>query len=344
VLLDKRDAFDLPNMKAPVQPEATPETLTVKEYLDGWVTRRRARNGQPIRDQSRALLAQQLLPIIRDYGSLPITELDEHHIESVYAFMRATGLAEGTIHNTAVAIGSALADACKGRNPILTFNPMTMVSERPSNQRTRELMILTVEDIQALLTESNATPYASIFRFLAWTGARLGEAVGLKWDSVDLDRARITIRRSLNTRTGLGPTKTGKNRQIAISPATVTLLREVMADQLVEKMKAPDGSNGRSLYDDQGYVFANPLGKPRTHSEMERGWQVIRARANRKEAHIHDLRHAHASHLLAAGENPADVSERLGHSLNTLLTTYAHSIPGRDVRLASTVDSLFGGK
>jgi site-specific recombinase XerD len=57
----------------------------------------------------------------------------------------------------------------------------------------------------------------------------------------------------------------------------------------------------------------------------------------------HDLRHHHASVLLAEGVNPAKVAERLGHDLTTLLSTYAHVLPRDDDRVRGIIDATLGG-
>ncbi len=56
----------------------------------------------------------------------------------------------------------------------------------------------------------------------------------------------------------------------------------------------------------------------------------------------HDLRHHHASILLSAGVSPALVTERLGHDVKTLMTTYAHVIRNDDERVRSIVDQTLG--
>ena len=56
---------------------------------------------------------------------------------------------------------------------------------------------------------------------------------------------------------------------------------------------------------------------------------------------MHDLRHTHASHLLAAGVNPRVVSERLGHSsVSFTLDTYGHVMPGQQADAAAAVAAL----
>jgi integrase len=58
---------------------------------------------------------------------------------------------------------------------------------------------------------------------------------------------------------------------------------------------------------------------------------------------LHDLRHTHASLLLADGEPVKTVSERLGHASATItLQVYAHTMPGDEKRAASRFAALVG--
>jgi integrase len=56
-----------------------------------------------------------------------------------------------------------------------------------------------------------------------------------------------------------------------------------------------------------------------------------------------DLRHGHATALLAAGVHPKVASERLGHSRVALtLDTYSHVIPGMQEDAVARIDAVFG--
>lgn len=58
---------------------------------------------------------------------------------------------------------------------------------------------------------------------------------------------------------------------------------------------------------------------------------------------MHDLRHTHASLLLADGEPIPQVSARLGHGdVATTLRIYAHAIPGNERSAADRMDEMFG--
>ena len=57
----------------------------------------------------------------------------------------------------------------------------------------------------------------------------------------------------------------------------------------------------------------------------------------------HDLRHSHATQLLARGVHPKVVQERLGHAnVATLLRIYAHSLPGIQAAAVDAVQAMYG--
>ena len=54
---------------------------------------------------------------------------------------------------------------------------------------------------------------------------------------------------------------------------------------------------------------------------------------------LHDLRHSHATHLLASGIHPKVAQERLGHaSVAITLDLYSHVLPGMQAEAADRVD------
>ena len=68
-----------------------------------------------------------------------------------------------------------------------------------------------------------------------------------------------------------------------------------------------------------------------------------------KWAHLHTLRHTHATYLLEGGANPREVQQRLGHSSVTVtMGIYGHVLPGRGAELArgfdESIDDVTGRK
>ncbi len=69
-------------------------------------------------------------------------------------------------------------------------------------------------------------------------------------------------------------------------------------------------------------------------------WEKLVARSGLRRIRFHDLRHAHATHLLASGVHPKIASERLGHSsVGITLDLYSHVTKGMQVDAAALVDA-----
>ena len=59
-----------------------------------------------------------------------------------------------------------------------------------------------------------------------------------------------------------------------------------------------------------------------------------------KKIRLHDLRHSHATHMLAAGVHPKIAQERLGHSsVSVTIDLYSHILPGMQAEAVSLVDA-----
>jgi integrase len=124
-------------------------------------------------------------------------------------------------------------------------------------------------------------------------------------------------------------------RAVALSPTTVQLLRTHRREQLEGRLLAG------SAYVDRDLVFASALGTPLEPGTIARTWRRVLTAADVGHVRWHDLRHAHATLMLASGIHPKVVSERLGHaSVNITLDTYSHVMPGLQAAAAQALDHI----
>ena len=94
-------------------------------------------------------------------------------------------------------------------------------------------------------------------------------------------------------------------------------------------------------YDDRGLVVAKENGEPIHPHTFSQTFERLIAKAGLRTIRLHDLRHTHATHLLAAGVNVKIVSERLGHaSTSFTLDVYGHVMPGQLADAAAAVANL----
>ncbi|MET9247127.1 site-specific integrase [Nonomuraea sp. NPDC003709] len=126
-------------------------------------------------------------------------------------------------------------------------------------------------------------------------------------------------------------------RIVPIPPELVVILRGHL-------LTFPPAFDGRLFYDgpDRGKV---PGGVYRSV------WRRARKAALNPDEHAsevarrpYDLRHANASMLIAAGVDTAEIARRLGHSIRTLLTTYAHWIKGGEDAANARIEAALSGE
>ncbi len=88
---------------------------------------------------------------------------------------------------------------------------------------------------------------------------------------------------------------------------------------------AASAARSGDVWRDQGLVFPGPTGELLPTSTVDDHWRRELAASGLAVLRFHDLRHTHATLLLAVGVHPKIVSERLGHAnMSMALDTYSH--------------------
>jgi integrase len=273
--------------------------------------------------------------VVRRFGRLPVRDLSGRMIDAWYAELETKGMSAETIGHWHAVLRAMLRQAER-------WDMVDQVATRkasPPQARTRRVKAPTVGAVQVLL-ESASGDLRALLRLKAATGMRRGEICGLRWDDIAGDRVRI-VRAVIEPRGGGLVVKVPKTEQsarvIRIDPGTVQVLAEHRA-ALEEQAR----QLGAELVAD-AYVFPNlarsPIGRrPRAPSWVSKEWARLRGGA---PIRLHDLRHWHATQLLAAGRSPAAVAERLGHSkVTTTLDIYSHAVERDDEQSAELIGSL----
>lgn len=159
------------------------------------------------------------------------------------------------------------------------------------------------------------------------TGLRQGELLGLRWADVDLDAGTISVQRSLDADGTFNPPKRDKSRRtVRLTAQAVEALRSHKAAQNEERLRLG------SLWEDQGLVFPNTVGRPMDHNNLyHRGFKTLLKKADLdgQGFTFHSLRHTCATLLLSKNVNPKIVQEMLGHAtISQTMDTYSHVLPG----------------
>lgn len=214
----------------------------------------------------------------------------------------------------------------------ITESPMEKVATPRIVDSDDDKVYLSIREVELLADEcgrvSGNMVDATLVRFLAYTGLRVGEALALRVDDVDWDRRRVRVARTW-TDDGkggqvIGPPKNGKPRWAAMPVAVMELLRPLA-----------DGQAG------DAWLFRAVRGGPIwLHNWRSRVWYAAVRDAGMEDegVTIHSLRHTYASIAIAAGADVKTLQRQLGHSSATItLDTYAGLWPERLGEVADAV-------
>lgn len=186
------------------------------------------------------------------------------------------------------------------------------------------------------------------FHVAAYTGARRGELLHLRWSDVDLEGKQITIRGSASFISGErveGTTKSGRKRVVSLDARTVQVFRAQRSQQAADKLQL--GPEWRGVGD---YVFTTGWGEPIHPDTLSSLFPILIKRYNQANpdrslppARLHDLRHVHATTLLLAGVPVHVVAARLGHADPSItLRVYAHVIRAAEASAADAFAQAIG--
>ena len=320
--------------------------VTVTEYLDDWIDSHAMEIKPRTLLDYRACIRLYVTPRI---GHLPIQAIRPSTITKLYRDLLASGgrdghpLAVATVTHLHAVLRKAFRDAVIV-DELIGSNPVER-AKRPRAQAQEPGTVWTIAQLRAFLATARQHRLFAFFHVAAYTGARRGELLNLRWTDIDLDAKKITITGSTAVIGGErvnGTTKSGRTRVLSIDDDTVAVLRQRKADQAAEQLQAGDSWRGTK----DGYVFTTGWGEPvypdtvtslmtkviRAHNEPDQG---SRPKDQLPHARLHDLRHLHATTLLLSGVPVHVVAARLGHADPAItLRVYAHVIRSAETAAA----------
>lgn len=272
-----------------------------------------------------------VIPVL---GQVRLQELTTHQVDQFYVSLRQSGratkrgkgdpLAPRTVTYVHTILSAALDDAvAKG---LLVRNPAKAATSPRDTTSATWRRTWTAKELAAFLAGVQGHRRGPVFSFLALTGCRRGEALGLRWRDVDLARRRAVIRQQIGEVAGRvierDSTRGGSGRNIALDPGLVELLESYRARRDADRALLGPG------YEDRELVFANEDGSARYPEGLSRVFVTQAGRLGLPRIRSHDLRHTWATLALQNSVHPKVVQERLGHAnITTTRQAYSHVIP-----------------
>ncbi|MCE2692183.1 MAG: site-specific integrase [Rubrivivax sp.] len=196
---------------------------------------------------------------------------------------------------------------------------------KPLRLRKTDVEPFTLEQVQQMLATVRPD-WRNYFTVRFFTGMRTGEAHGLKWKYVDLDKRLILIRETFV----LGEDEYTKTDSSQRDIRMTQVVFEALQDQYLATAKLSE------------YVFCNREGKPLDNDNFgSRVWYPLLRHLGLKKRRPYQMRHTAATLWLASGEAPEWIARQLGHSSTEMLfRVYSRYVPNLTRQDGSAIDRL----
>jgi type 1 fimbriae regulatory protein FimE len=171
---------------------------------------------------------------------------------------------------------------------VIELRPTTVLTTRVRKPVADRREYLTEDEVEKLM-KAAPTPRDGAMILVAYThGLRVSELVHLRWSQIDLDSARIAIKRLKGSEDGVQPLRG----------------REIRALKALKRSQ-PIGSQ---------FVFLSYQGAPMTRQAFDKMLRTAGTKAGIPDVHAHLLRHGCGYRLVNMGLDTLSLAAYLGHA------------------------------
>jgi integrase len=307
-----------------------PTRQTFEEYARAWLAR------QDVRPRTHELYVWALeCHLLPRFGQRPLAQITSEEVAGLIADMRKRGLKGWTITSALRPLSIMCGEAA--RKGGIATNPVSQLDrrERPKHDDQRDKRILTLAEMRALVDHADSDEYRALLELLIVSGVRIGEALGLSVADLDSRHSLVRVEYQLGRDGSRQPLKTDESRRAVDIPPQ--LMRRLL--KLVD--------NRGARFTPNGLVFAsrNGTGLERKVAREALKRAAKAAKLSDPQPTLHDLRHSHASMLIAMDFSVVEVQRRLGHRKPDItLRIYAHEWKYRDAQrsqIGRQIDRIF---
>jgi integrase len=288
--------------------------LSVAQYLDRWLDSIMGTVRESTWVRHEINVRVHLKPAL---GRVRLGKLNPLQVQSFYRCKLDEGQSAASVLKIHSTLSKSLKQAVRWR--LVPVNScLAVVLPRITKP---EIQPLDADQMKALLEASRGTDSYALWVLMATTGVRVGEALGLRWDDLNLEARTLRINRTVYRGVSSLPKTDSSRRTIKLCKLATEALK-----QHPQKCE---------------WVFPTSIGTTINVNNLRyRTWKQLLERAGLPSGtRIHDLRHSAATLLLSKGVPIKVVSELLGHSdVSITLSIYAHVLPDMQDGAAKTMD------
>lgn len=310
------------------------ETSTLARFLESWLADSVKARVKPRTYEGYELIVRKHL--VPGLGHVRLVKLTPQEVQRFLATRSDAGLAPKTVDGIKRVLRAALSDA--ERFGLVARNVAKLVRS-PRGPRV-EVQIFDAAQARQLIAACEHHRLGALFTTALACGLRIGEALALTWEHVDLQERRLVVSRSLQRQKGTGlvlvePKSRKSRRTLTLPTLVVDRLKRHRTAQLKERLLA--GGN----WQPRGFVFTTPVGTPLDICNVHKVWHGLLRDAGLPRRRIHGLRHSCATLLMAQGSSLQEIAALLGHSqISVTVDFYGHLAGELIAGMATKMDEI----
>ena len=264
------------------------------------------------------LLDTHILP---EFGDMPLKYISSASVYSFSEKLKQQGLSPRTIKNLLILFHSILRYGEKQG-----YLNLSQLEFRYPKINTSPFQLISHEHLIKLITVLSAedSEFSIGILLCIYTGIRVGELSGIRWEDIDFDKKLLHIRRTISRIKNLdysGESDEEPKTVLMIGPPkSVSSIRDIpIPDFLLKKMK-------RIAAEPDSYLLTGTNRKCMEPRNIQRKFQKLLQQCEIPSINIHSLRHAFATRCTEMGFDSKTLSEILGHSsVKITMDIYVHS-------------------
>ena len=301
-----------------VQPGSRSEAFySAREFAEReWMPRMLPTLKASTQSSYRANLNRYVLPWL---GQTRLKDLRKGDIQAWLSALSESGLARQTVKNIWSALSSVLRTAVDWG--YIAENPAHGV-RLPARQPKGVVFLPRPEQVAQILKQLPEPSYM-LMLLLVGTGLRVGEAIGLRWEDIDLNRKDLTVRRDIWHGKVSSPKYVASERVIPLGP--------VLAEYFRCKLGRADS-----------WVFGAHSGEPLDPGNLaRRQLHPVLDRLGLPRFSWHRLRKLHSTYLGDLSVSPRIMQAQLGHADAAMtLNVYTQIVPESQRRAIESLEGL----
>ena len=285
-----------------------PQKITVKEWLNIWIADYQGDNSERTVLKYKSLVENTFVPVL---GDIKLNKLSPMHIRRLLTTMKAKDLSQVTISNYLRILKTALNVAVDAK--LINENPAASISV--SRGKVKKFHVVDKSMFPKFIKAANQTKYGNELAFMLYTGLRVGELRGLRWEDVNFKTNTISVVRQLHPKAQIEnritAPKYDEERTIYLPKIAVKVLKAQRIKQNEQRLAA-----GQKWIEDEiseGLVFRMSNGAPHGEKTIADAVKHVGAVIGMPDLHPHDLRHSYAVAALRSGVDIKTVQHNLGH-------------------------------